>query len=121
MPQNLAWGKENQIVSFCLERLANVKCWDGTEWTSTWTVIYFAHAQKSKEKLALNKALLFLGDVFISAKDEDTADSLFTVALEGFTYMDVHHSRAQCMLRLGDLANSREDHSKATELWRAPL
>lgn len=34
--------------------------------------------------------------------------------------MDVHHrihSRAQCMLRLGDLAEKRGDLSQATEYW----
>jgi hypothetical protein len=76
------------------------------------------HAYKSKDKLALHKALLFSGDVFLSNKDEDTAHNLYTVALEGFTFMDVHHGRAQCMLRLGDLANERGDISKAFELWK---
>ncbi|KAF8137990.1 hypothetical protein K438DRAFT_2119465, partial [Mycena galopus ATCC 62051] len=52
-------------------------------------------------------ALLFLGDAFIVDKDENTATTLYQVALEGFTEMDVHHSRAQCMLRLGDLANKK--------------
>jgi hypothetical protein len=65
----------------------------------------------------LYKALRFLGDVFLSAQDEETAENLFTVALEGFTYMDVHHARAQCMLRLGDLAKQRGDLLKARDLW----
>ncbi|KAJ7828611.1 hypothetical protein B0H13DRAFT_2289961 [Mycena leptocephala] len=43
----------------------------------------------SKEKLGLLKALQFLGDVFLGQDDEDTATSLYTVALNGFTQMDV--------------------------------
>jgi hypothetical protein len=55
--------------------------------------------------------------MFLRQKDENTAISLFTVALVGFTYMDVHQSRAQCMLRLGDISNGRGDLQKARELW----
>jgi hypothetical protein len=55
--------------------------------------------------------------MFLMQNDEVTAISLFTVALEGFTYMDVHQSRAECMLRLGDIANSHGDMLKAVELW----
>ncbi|KAJ7819730.1 hypothetical protein B0H13DRAFT_1921573 [Mycena leptocephala] len=39
------------------------------------------------------------------------------VALEGFTYMDVHRSRAECMLRLGDISKGHGDLLKAVELW----
>jgi tetratricopeptide (TPR) repeat protein len=118
---HLSWGKNNAAVSYCLERLADISRWDGTEiyWKYTWPVVYLAFAQKSKERLALHKAVLCLGDVFVSNEDEDTAHSLFTVALEGFTFMDVHHSRAQSMLRLGDLAKERGELSRAIEFWKA--
>lgn len=116
----LTWGKDSQIVSFCLERLADVSRWSVIEHRRfTWPVVYIVYAQQTNEKLALHKALFCLGDVFISNADEDTAHSLFTVALEGFTYMDVHRSRAQCMLRLGDLAQKQGDSLKATGLWNA--
>jgi hypothetical protein len=82
-------------------------------------VIYLAYAHKSKEKLALHEALLFLGDVFISREDEHIAQNLWMVALEGFTYMDVHRSRAQCMLCLGDLADKRGELSTAIEFWKS--
>jgi hypothetical protein len=75
--------------------------------------MYLGFAYKSKEKLALHKALWFLGDAVVVNKDEDTAFTLYTVALEGFTYMDVHQSRAQCMLRLGDLADKQGNTSVA--------
>ncbi|KAJ7103912.1 hypothetical protein C8R44DRAFT_808351 [Mycena epipterygia] len=32
--------------------------------------------------------------------------------------MDVHRGRADCMLRLGDIAMHRGDFVKATELWK---
>ncbi|KAJ7037600.1 hypothetical protein C8F04DRAFT_1393523 [Mycena alexandri] len=49
--------------------------------------------------------------------DEVTAVNLFTIALEGFTYMDVHRSRAECMIRFGDIAKKNGDVLKALELW----
>jgi hypothetical protein len=72
-----------------------------------------------KERLALHKALLFLGDVFSSTDDTETAQTLFTVALEGFTSMDVHQSRAQSMVRLGDLAKNQGKIPEAVAFWRA--
>jgi hypothetical protein len=116
---NAARGKDMQIMSFCLERLADVNAWQSVESQSIWPVIYLAHAHKSKQKWDLHKALLFLGDLFISHEDEHMAQNLWTVALEGFTYMDVHCSRAQCMLRLGDLAKKRREISTAVEFWKS--
>ncbi|KAJ7030282.1 hypothetical protein C8F04DRAFT_1186913 [Mycena alexandri] len=72
----------------------------------------------SREKLALYKALFFIGDLFIN-EDEATAYSLFTVALEGFSFMDVHRSRAQCMLWLEDLAQKQGQSTEAAELWKS--
>ncbi|KAJ7119076.1 hypothetical protein C8R44DRAFT_188500 [Mycena epipterygia] len=118
---NSTWGNDGQTVTDCLERLANVNHWKATNtcWTSTWTVVYLSHAKKSQEKLALHKALCFLGDVFLSEGDEDTAYNLFIVALEGFTYMDVHQSKAHCMVHLGDITEQKGDLDKAVDFWKA--
>ncbi|KAJ7887623.1 hypothetical protein B0H14DRAFT_3127573 [Mycena olivaceomarginata] len=110
-------GRASEIESFRLERLADVRAWPASTWQSRWPVIYCAYAYKSKEKLALHKALLFLGDVFIANKDEETATNAYIVALEGFTYMDIHQSRAQCMIRLGDLAEGQGSTSEAIAFW----
>jgi tetratricopeptide (TPR) repeat protein len=116
---HLTRGRQNEVISFALERLADRSRWKLKEYTATWPTVYLGHAQQSKRKLDLHKALFFLGDVFISQGDDDTGYSLFTVALEGFVCMDVHHSRAQCLFRLGDLANKKGDFSQAVELWTA--
>ncbi|KAJ7876213.1 hypothetical protein B0H13DRAFT_1893796 [Mycena leptocephala] len=100
----------SQIQTYCLERLGNTSYWGDLDGISSWT---------AKEKLGIYKAFQFLGDVFHSQNDEHTAISLFTVALEGFTQMDVHRSRAECMLRLGDLSKSHGDLLKAVEFWEA--
>ncbi|KAJ7719456.1 hypothetical protein B0H14DRAFT_3170635, partial [Mycena olivaceomarginata] len=111
-------GIHNDVESFCLERLADITAWPSSEWQFRWPVTYLAYAYKTKNNFALHKALLCLGDVFIINKDGKTAANLYMLALEGFTQMDVHRSRAQCMIRLGDLANEQGHTSKAISLWQ---
>ncbi|KAJ6596342.1 hypothetical protein DFH09DRAFT_1072383 [Mycena vulgaris] len=83
-----ARGKEADIMSYCLRRLADVRSWESHEANSSWTVVFL-----------------------------DNATRLFSAALEGFTLMDVHCSRGKCMLGLGDLAEKRGDLSEAAMLW----
>ncbi|KAJ7700562.1 hypothetical protein B0H16DRAFT_771593 [Mycena metata] len=109
-------GRFSEIVSYCLERLADVTRWS-LHHDPSWSIILLAHSLRAKEKLRIYKALQFIGDVYLMQNDELTAVSLFTVALHGFTYMDVHRSRAECMIRLGDMAKKNGDALKALELW----
>ncbi|KAJ7719500.1 hypothetical protein B0H16DRAFT_1700224 [Mycena metata] len=111
------WGNFADIVSYCFERLGDISCWEGSQHPSSWTTVFLAHAIKENQRLEIHKALQFLGDVFLKENDEATAVSLFTVALEGFTQMDVHRSRAQCMIRLGDIAQKNDDFLRALALW----
>ncbi|KAJ7800130.1 hypothetical protein B0H13DRAFT_1932771 [Mycena leptocephala] len=80
-------------------------------------IISYCYERLAKEKLGIHKALQFLGDTFLAQNEEHTAINLFTVALEGFTYMDVHRSRAECMLQLGDISKGQGNLLKAVELW----
>ncbi|KAJ7896137.1 hypothetical protein B0H13DRAFT_2523447 [Mycena leptocephala] len=107
----------SQITSYCLERLGDASFWADLDGMSSWTAIYLVHSLKRKEKLGIYKALRSLGDIFLSQNDEHTATSLFTVALEGFTQMDVHCSRAECMFRFGDISMGHGDLLKAVEFW----
>jgi hypothetical protein len=84
---------------------------------SSWTAVFLVNSLKRKEKLGIFKALRSLGDMFLAQLDENTATNLFTVALEGFTQMDIHHSRAECMLRLGDISMVHSEPLKAVEFW----
>jgi tetratricopeptide (TPR) repeat protein len=111
--------EESEIKLFCFERLGNVSSWGADESTPGWTTIFLIHSLKLKAKLQVYKALQFFGQMFLAQKDEGTAISLFTVALEAFTYMDVHQSRAECMLRLGDISNRCGDLLQAVELWES--
>jgi hypothetical protein len=106
-----------ELKSLCLEGLGNVSQWGADYSMFQWTTIFLVYSIKHKQHLQVHKAIQFCGDAFLLEQDEDTAITLFTVALEGFTYMDVHCSRAECMLRLGDISNSHGDQLKAVELW----
>ncbi|KAJ7925764.1 hypothetical protein B0H13DRAFT_1862849 [Mycena leptocephala] len=119
MKFSMGKGRGLSTVPYCLERLGDVNRWGTPNLMSEWTIIFLVHSLKFKERLGIFKALQFLGDMFLNQDDEHTAISLFTVALEGFTYMDVHRSRAECMLRLGDISKKHGDLIKAVELWDA--
>jgi len=112
------WGKNSDIVAYCLERLADKTRWNLSFGTLNWTVIFLVLSLKSKQKLELHKALQFLGDNFLTQGDEQTAMGLITIALEGFTQMDVHRSKAECLLRLGDIFR-HSNLPKAIELWES--
>ncbi|KAF8197664.1 hypothetical protein K438DRAFT_1933714 [Mycena galopus ATCC 62051] len=115
-----SWGRNADISTYCLEQMAEVIRWKATDfmWSTMYTVVYLAFAKKSQQKRALHRALQFLGDVSLLNRDEATAETLFIVALEGFTSMDVHRSRADCMLHLGDIRRNRGDFSGAQTLWK---
>ncbi|KAJ7793154.1 hypothetical protein B0H14DRAFT_2927971, partial [Mycena olivaceomarginata] len=85
-----SWRKDAGCSFYCLERMADINRWRSTDfhWASTY-----------------------------ADGAETTAQNLFIVALEGFTCMDVHRSRADCMLRLGDIAKKQKDLAKAVKLW----
>ncbi|KAJ7480714.1 hypothetical protein FB451DRAFT_1365146 [Mycena latifolia] len=112
------WGKDPDAVSYCLERLSNVQQWGRVDHTSSWVIIFLVHSLKLNQKLEIHKAIQFLGDVFLADGDLGTAKSLFTVALKGFTQMDVHRSRGECMLRIGDIVKCNGDMVEAAEYWK---
>ena len=80
------------MTHYCLERLGDVQKWNAMYWTYTWPTVYLVYASKARQKRAICQGLQFLGDVVLANGDQNTAVSLFTVALEGFTQMDIHRS-----------------------------
>jgi hypothetical protein len=63
---------------------------------------------KTKKHLEIDKALQFLGDVYLSQGDEYMQVSLF-VALDG--------GQNAAMLRLGDIEKGRGDWHRTVEFW----
>jgi hypothetical protein len=51
--------------------------------------------------------------------ENEEALSILSVALEGFTQMDVHQSRAECMRTMGDVYVRRGDICLARKMWAA--
>ncbi|KAJ7620267.1 hypothetical protein FB45DRAFT_1032953 [Roridomyces roridus] len=115
-----AWGTSEEDSAPCLESLSDVRRWGPEDrgWSRRYAVVYLAHGMRSQRRSDLHKALRRLGDIFLLDEDEQTAMSLFCVALEGFTQMDVHRSRAECLLRIGDLVHRSEKLLPLDEMRR---
>jgi tetratricopeptide (TPR) repeat protein len=113
-------GYDAEGMLYCLEKLGDVSRWtsEHSDSMSPWTVLFFGQALKLKNKLSIHQALVFLGDAALANGDDATADSLFRVALDGFTEMDVHLGRGNCLMRLGDLAKRQGDLTQALQCWK---
>jgi tetratricopeptide (TPR) repeat protein len=111
----ISMGKAIHIACYCLEQLSDVSRWTSID--SSPAIVFLVYSVKLQEKLGIHKALQFLGDLFIIWDDEETAIILYTLALTGFTELDVHRSRGECMLRLGDISKRHSDLLKAVEHW----
>ncbi|KAJ7210100.1 hypothetical protein GGX14DRAFT_626418 [Mycena pura] len=88
-------------IRLCLERLANLD--NGM----------------SKDKLSTMKALKCLCQIAAAEGETSTAMSLLQVAFEGFTFMDVHQWKADCMMRMSKIYLASGDVLRAKELLEA--
>lgn len=105
---------------FCLERLADSSTGLNDMWdTLRWAVIFFVLSLKGKEKLATTKALCYLGNIYIAMNDQETAMSLFRVALDAFEFMDINHWRAHCMVNIADILWCQGEVTESIGLWKA--
>jgi len=109
-----------EYTMLCLEQLANLDygIYD-CQTTLTWATIYLGSAIRSKDKLSTMKALKCLGQIAAAEGETSTAMSLFQVALDGFTFMDVHQWRADCMLRMSKIHLDSGEVLRAKELFEA--
>ncbi|KAJ7700593.1 hypothetical protein B0H14DRAFT_3173785 [Mycena olivaceomarginata] len=88
---------------------------------SKWAVIFLAFVMRPRERsiLPVHQALQRLGDVFAQQSNTEEALSILTVTLEGFTWMDVHWNRAECMQTIGNVHFRIGDLSAASTFWMA--
>ncbi|KAJ7223618.1 hypothetical protein C8J57DRAFT_1482163 [Mycena rebaudengoi] len=108
-----------EMTTACLERLADLSVqMNNMQTTVGWAGIFLVIALKLKDKLAIMKAFHCLGQIFDVEGDSDTALNLFNVALDGFTFMDVHQWRANCMVQMGDIWKGRGEFLRAVGLWK---
>jgi hypothetical protein len=111
---------EMQVAVECLTRLADLSTeMSNVKRTMEWAGVFLAVAMKSRNKLTIMKALYCLGQIFVAQKDDETALSLFTVALEGLAFLDVHYWRACCMDQIADIRECRGEILESVELWKA--
>lgn len=111
---------EIQGALYCLGYLADLASGmhDDIQTASEWATVYLATALKIKNTVAIMKALRCLASISFAQGDEETSLSLYGVALDGFTFMDIHRWRADCMDRTAQILQRRGEISRATELWR---
>ncbi|KAJ7049401.1 hypothetical protein C8F01DRAFT_1265477 [Mycena amicta] len=110
-------GNELDVQSFCLERLADLDLWDAASWNAEWPVLLLAQASKVKQKRLLYRSIQCIGNATFVDGDMVAARSLFLVALDGFTQLDIHRSRGECLVKLGQIAAEAGNRVAAKEMW----
>ncbi|KAF7330017.1 AAA domain-containing protein [Mycena kentingensis (nom. inval.)] len=94
-------GADAELTSHCFQKLGENAALRGeVEEAMGFYTLQFALSWRMPDFLNIHYALRGLGDVFRLQGDLETARNLFTVALEGFTLMDVHRARDECVERL---------------------
>ncbi|KAJ7203224.1 hypothetical protein C8J57DRAFT_1735354 [Mycena rebaudengoi] len=110
---------QQELVLLCAERLGDLSTgMNDIPTTLQWTGIFLGLTLKCKDKCQTMQAFRCLGQIFSAQGDDETALNLFNVALDGFTFMDVHRWRADCMVQIGDILNNCGEVIKAIELWK---
>ncbi|KAJ7765111.1 hypothetical protein B0H14DRAFT_3593245 [Mycena olivaceomarginata] len=114
-----ARGRDTEVARYCVAKLAD-PLHPHTE-SARWAFVFLAFAvlPQVRSVLTVHQALRCLGEILLGQGAEDTALSILAVALDGFTQMDVHQSRAECMYTMGDVYVRRGDLCRAREMWEA--
>ncbi|KAJ7466745.1 hypothetical protein B0H11DRAFT_2047551 [Mycena galericulata] len=111
-------GQSAEMELICRERLADIAFAEKDMGRATHlSLVLLAFALRVKDLAFTHQALRRIGDVFLVTGDPDSARNLFELALSGFTLMDIHQSRGDCLLRLGDLHRDRGEYEGARTRW----
>ncbi|KAJ7306255.1 hypothetical protein DFH08DRAFT_975991 [Mycena albidolilacea] len=111
-------GKLAEMELVCWERLADIGFAEKDTGRATrFSIVLLALALRVKDLAATHQAFRRIGDLFHSAGDGSTARNLFELALSGFTLMDIHQSRGNCLIRLGDISLERGEYEGARDRW----
>jgi hypothetical protein len=116
-----AQDNDKELACHCLAKLADPTnpVHANTDF-GRWAIVFLAYTlcPQLRSRLMVHQALQRLGDV-LAGQGDDTALSILTVALEGFTQMDMHQSKGECMRAMGDVYVQRGDLDRAREMWEA--
>ncbi|KAJ7290263.1 hypothetical protein C8J57DRAFT_1705704 [Mycena rebaudengoi] len=108
------------LALLCLERLGDFSTgMNDIRTTLQWAGIFLGLTLKCKDKRQTMQAFRCFGQIFSAEGDDKTALSLYMVALDGFTFMDIHRWQADCMVQIGNILNNCGEAMKAVELWKA--
>ncbi|KAJ7183817.1 hypothetical protein C8R46DRAFT_1308877 [Mycena filopes] len=111
---------QQDIVDQCLASLGDPRHgMDTPANTLRWAVIYLASARRHKNLAASFHAIRCLADLNVVFGDEDAALTLFRVALEGATEIDVHPLRARSMVGIAEILARHGELTNAKELLEA--
>ncbi|KAJ6614914.1 hypothetical protein B0H10DRAFT_2043148 [Mycena sp. CBHHK59/15] len=94
---------DDEMSAACLEKLGDIGYAMHTlESTFRWAVVALVYSLRCRNGLAIYHAFRYLGDIFVTEKDETMALSLFGVASDGYT-------------------KHQNEVAKAVEMWKAAL
>ncbi|KAJ6480400.1 hypothetical protein C8R45DRAFT_933318 [Mycena sanguinolenta] len=112
--------EDAELAGLCLVKLADTMCpVHAAIEVRRWAVVFLAFAMRPKVRsmLMMHQALRSLGDALAEEGADDSALSILAISLEGFTWMDVHQSKAECMRTIGDIYLRRGDSDGARQIW----
>ncbi|KAJ7323160.1 hypothetical protein DFH08DRAFT_817739 [Mycena albidolilacea] len=111
---------DNLLACYCLAKLADSTTpVHAPPEVAKWAIIFLAFVLRpqARSMLRIHQALLSLGNILAQLGMDNEALSVLKVALEGFTWMDIHQSRAECMRTIGDVLCRQGDTVKACTFW----
>ncbi|KAJ7743778.1 hypothetical protein B0H16DRAFT_1889783 [Mycena metata] len=113
---------DEESATYCLEKLADLG-FDvhSLQTRLNWAVVALISGKKSGNAVTVHHALRCLGDIFSDEGNPSSALALLDLALEGFTSMDIHQRRAECMTRMGDIFQQQNELSKAADMWTTAI
>ncbi|KAJ7138267.1 hypothetical protein C8R44DRAFT_976057 [Mycena epipterygia] len=101
-------GEAADFFAVCVLKLGDINLMLHNIRSATrWAVLNLAHGKTTGSVSILSWALRLLGDIFRADADDETSSALFQVALEEFNRMDIHRGKAECLLRLAEIAQKR--------------
>ncbi|KAJ7236840.1 hypothetical protein C8J57DRAFT_1728170 [Mycena rebaudengoi] len=114
---NIFRGADEWAACACFGHLSDLALDQDIDDATRWVMAYFAFSHTRAVVTHKFHAVRRLGDINLAIGDEETAISLFTVALQGYSGMGVHRGRAECIVRPGGIFSKHGDIRAARELW----
>ncbi|KAJ7452063.1 hypothetical protein B0H11DRAFT_2329135 [Mycena galericulata] len=108
-------GRFEEFFTACMCKLGDITLWDDVRSSTHWATTYLAYGRTKSSPTSISWALRLLGDIFREDGDDETSGALFEVALQEFTRMGVYRGRAECLLRLAEIAEKSGAHEVRTE------